>query len=103
MAAKGRFWFLVSGFWLSTDRERETRNEKRPFGRHPNLRPHLLGSCHRPVPRLTCRPYGRSYDWRDTIILLFGMMIVVANLQLSGFFSLVAERVVEHAHRPFRC
>ena len=36
----------------------------------------------------------------DTLILLFGMMIVVANLQLSGFFSLVAERVVEHAHRP---
>jgi Na+/H+ antiporter NhaD/arsenite permease-like protein len=36
----------------------------------------------------------------DTIILLFGMMIVVANLQLSGFFSLVAERVVEHANRP---
>lgn len=35
-----------------------------------------------------------------TIILLFGMMIVVANLQLSGFFSLVAERVVEHAHSP---
>jgi len=36
----------------------------------------------------------------DTIILLFGMMIVVANLQLSGFFSLVTARVVEHAHRP---
>jgi Na+/H+ antiporter NhaD/arsenite permease-like protein len=36
----------------------------------------------------------------DTIILLFGMMIVVANLQLSGFFALVSERVVEHAHRP---
>ena len=36
----------------------------------------------------------------DTIILLFGMMIVVANLQLSGFFALAAERVVEHAHRP---
>ena len=36
----------------------------------------------------------------DTIILLFGMMIVVANLRLSGFFSLVAERVVEHAHSP---
>ena len=36
----------------------------------------------------------------DTIILLFGMMIVVANLQLSGFFALVAERVVEQAHRP---
>ncbi len=36
----------------------------------------------------------------DTIILLFGMMIVVANLQLSGFFSLIAERVVERAHSP---
>jgi Na+/H+ antiporter NhaD/arsenite permease-like protein len=36
----------------------------------------------------------------DTIILLFGMMILVANLQLSGFFSLIAERVVEQAHRP---
>jgi Na+/H+ antiporter NhaD/arsenite permease-like protein len=36
----------------------------------------------------------------DTIILLFGMMIVVANLQLSGFFSLVAERVVERARSP---
>jgi Na+/H+ antiporter NhaD/arsenite permease-like protein len=36
----------------------------------------------------------------DTIILLFGMMIVVANLQLSGFFALVAERVVERASSP---
>jgi Na+/H+ antiporter NhaD/arsenite permease-like protein len=33
----------------------------------------------------------------DTIILLFGMMIVVANLRLSGFFG----AVVEHAHGPF--
>lgn len=36
----------------------------------------------------------------DTIILLFGMMIVVANLRLSGFFRLVSGWVVEHAHRP---
>lgn len=36
----------------------------------------------------------------DTIILLFGMMIVVANLRLSGFFTLVSEWVVEHAHHP---
>jgi Na+/H+ antiporter NhaD/arsenite permease-like protein len=36
----------------------------------------------------------------DTIILLFGMMIVVANLRLSGFFSAVAARVVRHAHHP---
>jgi Na+/H+ antiporter NhaD/arsenite permease-like protein len=37
----------------------------------------------------------------DTIVLLFGMMIVVANLRLSGFFGAVAEWVVEHAHQPF--
>ncbi len=36
----------------------------------------------------------------DTIILLFGMMIVVANLRLSGFFRLVAAWAVERAHRP---
>ena len=36
----------------------------------------------------------------DTIILLFGMMIVVANLRLSGFFSAVSAWVVEHAHGP---
>ena len=36
----------------------------------------------------------------DTIILLFGMMIVVANLRLSGFFTVVSAWVVEHAHRP---
>jgi Na+/H+ antiporter NhaD/arsenite permease-like protein len=36
----------------------------------------------------------------NTIILLFGMMIVVANLRLSGFFALVSEWVVEHAHHP---
>jgi Na+/H+ antiporter NhaD/arsenite permease-like protein len=36
----------------------------------------------------------------DTIILLFGMMIVVANLRLSGFFTVISAWVVEHAHRP---
>ncbi|HEY2842944.1 MAG TPA: anion transporter [Bryobacteraceae bacterium] len=36
----------------------------------------------------------------DTIVLLFGMMIVVANLRLSGFFGLVAEWTLEHAHHP---
>src|ERR1041384_4412266 len=36
----------------------------------------------------------------DTIMLLFGMMIVVANLRLSGFFTLVSAWVVRHAHRP---
>ncbi len=36
----------------------------------------------------------------DTILLLFGMMIVVANLRLSGFFAVVSTWVVRHAHRP---
>ena len=36
----------------------------------------------------------------NTIVLLFGMMIVVANLRLSGFFTLVSALVVEHARRP---
>ena len=37
----------------------------------------------------------------DTIMLLFGMMIVVANLRLSGFFTVVSAWVVERARRPF--
>jgi Na+/H+ antiporter NhaD/arsenite permease-like protein len=36
----------------------------------------------------------------STLVLLFGMMIVVANLRLSGFFRVAAARAVEHAHRP---
>jgi Na+/H+ antiporter NhaD/arsenite permease-like protein len=36
----------------------------------------------------------------DTILLLFGMMIVVANLRLSGFFGLVSGWVVDHARGP---
>jgi Na+/H+ antiporter NhaD/arsenite permease-like protein len=41
----------------------------------------------------------RAVDW-TTIVLLLGMMIVVANLHLSGFFRLAAARVVSHAHSP---
>src|SRR6185437_12555911 len=36
----------------------------------------------------------------DTITLLLGMMIVVANLHLSGFFALANGFVARHAHRP---
>jgi Na+/H+ antiporter NhaD/arsenite permease-like protein len=63
-----------------------------------------------PAPRSSARPDDRleianhqqaytAVDYR-TIILLFGMMIVVANLRVSGFFTLVSAWVVEHAHRP---
>jgi Na+/H+ antiporter NhaD/arsenite permease-like protein len=36
----------------------------------------------------------------DTIILLFGMMIVVANLRVAGFFRLAALASVTRAHHP---
>jgi Na+/H+ antiporter NhaD/arsenite permease-like protein len=37
----------------------------------------------------------------DTITLLLGVMIVVANLRLSGFFSLAAAWLMRRARRPF--
>ena len=37
----------------------------------------------------------------DTITLLLGMMIVVANLRLSGFFAIANAWVMVHAKRPF--
>jgi Na+/H+ antiporter NhaD/arsenite permease-like protein len=48
---------------------------------------------------LTIQQAYAAIDYQ-TIMLLFGMMIVVANLRLSGFFTLVSAWVVEHAHRP---
>ena len=36
----------------------------------------------------------------STLVLLFGMMIVVANLRLSGFFRMVSAWAVRHAHHP---
>src|SRR5512139_1273201 len=36
----------------------------------------------------------------ETLILLFGMMIVVANLRLSGVFAMVSAWVVEHTRHP---
>lgn len=39
----------------------------------------------------------------DTITLLLGMMIVVANLRLSGFFAIANEWVIERANRPLIC
>src|SRR5258706_10908096 len=41
----------------------------------------------------------RAIDF-DTIVLLLGMMIVVANLRLSGFFALVAQLVPRRARHP---
>ncbi len=36
----------------------------------------------------------------DTIVLLLGMMIVVANLRVSGFFRLVNRWIATHVRRP---
>ncbi len=36
-----------------------------------------------------------------TILLLFGMMLVIANLRLSGFFHLVSLQVLRRAHSRF--
>src|SRR6266481_5423107 len=36
----------------------------------------------------------------DTLTLLLGMMIVVANLRLSGFFTLASAWVMRRAHQP---
>lgn len=40
-----------------------------------------------------------AVDW-STLVLLLGMMIVVSNLRLSGFFRAVSAWVVRRAHRP---
>ncbi|WP_434724740.1 anion transporter [Mesorhizobium sp. RIZ17] len=37
----------------------------------------------------------------DTIVLLLGMMIVVANLRLSGVFRIITAWVARHARHPF--
>ncbi len=36
----------------------------------------------------------------STLVLLFGMMIVVANLRFAGFFGWVSMWAMRHAHRP---
>lgn len=38
----------------------------------------------------------------NTIVLLLGMMIVIATLQLDGFFSLIASKTISYAHTRFR-
>ena len=37
----------------------------------------------------------------ETILLLFGMMVVVGYLRASGFFALVTERVIDHCSSPW--
>ena len=49
---------------------------------------------------LTLDEAYRAVDF-DTITLLLGMMIVVANLRLSGFFRVVTDWIARHVRHPF--
>jgi Na+/H+ antiporter NhaD/arsenite permease-like protein len=60
----------------------------------------LLGEPHDWIGCALARSSYRAVDF-DTIALLLGMMIVVANLRLSGFFRLVNNWVVTRARHPF--
>ncbi len=48
---------------------------------------------------LTLEEASRAVDF-STITLLLGIMIVVANLRISGFFALANAWVARHVHRP---
>jgi Na+/H+ antiporter NhaD/arsenite permease-like protein len=48
---------------------------------------------------LSLKEAYQSVDF-DTITLLLGMMIIVANLRLSGFFSLATGFIAQHARLP---
>lgn len=49
---------------------------------------------------LTAEEAYRAVDF-DTITLLLGMMIVVANLRVSGFFRVVTDWIATHVRHPF--
>jgi Na+/H+ antiporter NhaD/arsenite permease-like protein len=60
----------------------------------------LVGACLMVAAgALTLEDAYRAIDL-DTITLLLGMMIIVANLRLSGFFAVVTWWVARRAHRP---
>ena len=60
----------------------------------------LAGGCLMVVSGvLTLEEASRAVDF-GTIVLLLGVMIVVANLRLSGFFGLVNAWVARQVHRP---
>lgn len=42
-----------------------------------------------------------AVDW-NTIVLLFGMMVLNVNLRMAGFFHLVTAKVIKHARTPRR-
>src|SRR6516162_11531199 len=59
----------------------------------------LGGSLMLAIGVLTPQEAYRAIDF-DTITLLLGMMIVVANLRVCGFFRLVTDWIATHIRRP---
>jgi Na+/H+ antiporter NhaD/arsenite permease-like protein len=53
------------------------------------------------IGALTLEEAYRAVDW-NTILLLFGMMVLNVNLRTSGFFHLVTAHVLKRAHTPRR-
>jgi Na+/H+ antiporter NhaD/arsenite permease-like protein len=49
---------------------------------------------------LSMREAARAVDYQ-TIVLLFGMMVVVSHLRLAGFFALATERIAGRFSGPF--
>jgi Na+/H+ antiporter NhaD/arsenite permease-like protein len=49
---------------------------------------------------LSMREAARAVDY-ETIVLLFGMMVVVSHLRMAGFFALVTERIAGRFSGPF--
>jgi Na+/H+ antiporter NhaD/arsenite permease-like protein len=49
---------------------------------------------------LSMRQAARAVDY-ETIVLLFGMMVVVSYLRMAGFFALVTERIAGRFTGPF--
>ena len=48
---------------------------------------------------LSMRDAAKAVDY-ETIVLLFGMMVVVAYLRISGFFALATERIAARCKSP---
>ena len=74
------------------------------FGRIPGLRSDRAGialigaAAMLAVGVLDLHEAARAVDY-ETIVLLFGMMVVVAYLKLAGFFALATDLLAEHCQR----
>ena len=75
------------------------------LGRVPGLRMDRAGIALVGAAAMLCagslsfREAAQSVDYQ-TIVLLFGMMTVVAYLQLSGFFALATQQIAAHFSGP---